>query len=182
MAGRVSCDSQHTVAYTFPSPSASVMHEGFPVVDYASTVLPSGDLARMTSQGFQPLMEGSIRTHVEGLAKTIGALWAANHSQARLQREVDEVRAALQVREKAFSELQLSHARECEEVAKQASRKAILEFKASNEFQKTTCDMVEAKESDLVNKWLKTDEGEYWHALEIMYAFQSGKYLTQHKL
>ncbi|CAH9097464.1 unnamed protein product [Cuscuta epithymum] len=127
-------------------------------------------------------MKGSIRTHVEGLAKTIGALWAANHSQARLQREVDEVRAALQAREKAFSELQLSHARECEEVAKQAARKAILEFKASDEFQKTICDMVEAKESDLVNKWQKTNEGEYWHAREVLYAFQSGKYLTQHKL
>ncbi|CAH9120907.1 unnamed protein product, partial [Cuscuta epithymum] len=104
MAERVGCDTQHTIAYTFPSSGASIMHEGFLVVDYASTVLPPGDLARMTSQGFQPLMEGSIRTHVEGLAKTIGALWATNHSQARLQREVDEVRAALQAREKAFSE------------------------------------------------------------------------------
>ncbi|CAH9073525.1 unnamed protein product, partial [Cuscuta epithymum] len=65
MAERVSCDTQHTVAYTFPSPSASILHEGFPVVDYASAILPPGDLARMTSQGFQPLLEGSIRTHVD---------------------------------------------------------------------------------------------------------------------
>ncbi|CAH9128992.1 unnamed protein product [Cuscuta epithymum] len=178
MAERVRCDTQHTVVYTFPSPGASIMHEGFPVVDYASAILPPGDLARMTSQGFQPLLEDSIRTHVDGLAKTIGALWAANHSQAKLQREVDEVRAALQAREKAFSELQLLHAREREEVAK----KAILEFKASDEFQKTISDRVEAKESDLVNKWLKTDEGEYWHAREVLYAFQCGKYLTQRKL
>ncbi|CAH9101873.1 unnamed protein product [Cuscuta epithymum] len=149
------------------------MHEGFPFVDYASAVLPPGDLARMTTQGFQPLMESSIRTHVEGLAKTIGSLRAANHSEVRLQREVDEVRAALKAREKAFSELQLSHARECEEVAKQATKKKILEFKASDEFQKTISDRVEAKESDLVNKWLKTDEGEYCMLVKFCTLFRA---------
>ncbi|CAH9119588.1 unnamed protein product [Cuscuta europaea] len=118
MAERISHDTQHTVTYAFPSSSASIMLEGFPVVDYASSILPPGDLARTTSQEFHSLLEGSIRSHIEGHAKTIRALHAANHSQARLQREADEARAALWASQKAFSELQSSRTQEYEEAAK----------------------------------------------------------------
>ncbi|CAH9070717.1 unnamed protein product [Cuscuta europaea] len=182
MAERSSHDTQHTVTYAFPSSSASIMHEGFPVVDYASSILPPGDLTCTTSQEFHPPLEGSIRSHIEGLAKTIRSLHAANHSQARLQREADEARAVLWASQKAFSELRSSHAQECEEAAKQGAKKALSEFQASEQFQKLISARVQAEHSELVQRWLTTPDGEYWRAREVLYAFQSGKYLVQQKV